>query len=702
MNLRRVFSVSRIGTKITLLAVCPVLTALAVTFGTLLLLRHQLDEQISQSVQGQARSECAKIAQNVHILCASVEARNQRELAHGLGVAHDFVAQAGGLRLANETVTWRAVNQFSQQAQSVTLPKMLLADRWLGQISTTHESVPVVDEVRRLTGHFCTIFQRMNDAGDMLRVGTSVVKTDGTRALGTFVPARNVDGTSNAVVQTVLRGETYRGRAFVVNDWHAAAYEPIWDAGHQRVIGMLYTGVALGVINRELQDAITSMTVGKTGYVFVLGGKGDQRGKYIVSQKGQRDGENIWDARDADGHTFVQSLVGKALRLTEAKAIDFDSYLWANPGDARPREKIVALAYYAPWDWVIGAGAYEEDFADVRAQIEDAETHLVTSLAITAGIVAFLATIAGILIAGSITRPIIAIIASLRGSSDEITVAAGQMADSSQSLAQGASEQASALEETSASLEEMRSMTERNAENASQANTLASQTRTSADTGAVDMQAMDQAMRAIKASSDDVAKIIKTIDEIAFQTNILALNAAVEAARAGEAGAGFAVVAEEVRALAQRSAAAAKETAGKIETAISTTAQGVTLSERVAKALGEIVQQVRTLDRLVTEVATASKDQSQGVAQINRAVTQVDQVVQTNAASAEEGAAAATELNAQANALRAAVQALQELVGGADSPSGAPADEFPSAPPPVDRSATAPRRAAPPRSPALT
>ncbi len=699
MNLRRVFSVSRIGTKITLLAICPVLTALAVTFGTLLLLRHQLDEQISQSVQGQARSECAKIAQNVQILCASVEARNQRELAHGLGVAHDFVAQAGGLRLANETVTWRAVNQFSQEAQSVTLPKMLLADRWLGQISTTHESVPVVDEVRRLTGHFCTIFQRMNDAGDMLRVGTSVVKTDGTRALGTFVPARNLDGTSNAVVQTVLRGETYRGRAFVVNDWHAAAYEPIWDAGHQRVIGMLYTGVALGVINRELQDAITSMTVGKTGYVFVLGGKGDQRGKYIVSQKGQRDGENIWDARDADGHTFVQSLVGKALRLTEAKAIDFDSYLWANPGDARPREKIVALAYYAPWDWVIGAGAYEEDFADVRAQIEDAETHLVTSLAITAGIVAFLATIAGILIAGSITRPIIAIIASLRGSSDEITVAAGQMADSSQSLAQGASEQASALEETSASLEEMRSMTERNAENASQANTLASQTRTSADTGAVDMQAMDQAMRAIKASSDDVAKIIKTIDEIAFQTNILALNAAVEAARAGEAGAGFAVVAEEVRALAQRSAAAAKETAGKIETAISTTAQGVTLSERVAKALSEIVQQVRTLDRLVTEVATASKDQSQGVAQINRAVTQVDQVVQTNAASAEEGAAAATELNAQANALRAAVQALQELVGGADSPSGAPADELRSAPPPADRIASTPRRASPPLAP---
>ncbi|HLP25547.1 MAG TPA: Cache 3/Cache 2 fusion domain-containing protein, partial [Acidobacteriota bacterium] len=536
--------------------------------------------------------------------------------------------------------------------------------------------------VRRLTGHFCTIFQRMNDAGDMLRVGTSVVKTDGSRALGTFVPARNPDGAPNAVVQTVLRGETYRGRAFVVNDWHAAAYEPIWDADHKRVIGMLYTGVALGVINRELHDAITSMTVGKTGYVFVLGGKGDQRGNYIVSHKARRDGENIWETRDADGRTFIQTLIAQALRLTEPAAVDFTTYRWINPGEPQPREKIVALSYFAPWDWVIGAGAYEEDFSEVRAQIEQAETRLVTSLAISAGIVAFLATIAGIVIAGSITRPIVRIIASLRGSSDEITVAAGQMADSSQSLAQGASEQAAALEETSASLEEMRTMTERNAENASSANSLANKTRQSADSGAVDMQAMDQAMRAIKASSDDIAKIIKTIDEIAFQTNILALNAAVEAARAGEAGAGFAVVAEEVRALAQRSAAAAKETASKIETAISTTAQGVALSERVAKVLGEIVQQVRALDRLVTEVATASKDQSQGVAQINRAVTQVDQVVQSNAANAEEGAAAAEELNAQANALRNAVQALQELVGGAANPAD-PASDAPAPTPPA-------------------
>jgi methyl-accepting chemotaxis protein len=230
-------------------------------------------------------------------------------------------------------------------------------------------------------------------------------------------------------------------------------------------------------------------------------------------------------------------------------------------------------------------------------------------------------------------------------------------------LAQGASEQAASLEETSSSLEEMAGMTNRNAENATKANELARQARQAADTGAGDMQAMSAAMNDIKVSSDDIAKIIKTIDEIAFQTNILALNAAVEAARAGEAGMGFAVVAEEVRALAQRSAQAARETADKIEGAITKTAQGVQITEKVAKSLSEIVDKARQVDQLVAEVSTASREQSQGVQQITTAVSQMDKIVQSNAAGAEESASAAEELNAQSYALQEAVGELLALVG---------------------------------------
>lgn len=251
---------------------------------------------------------------------------------------------------------------------------------------------------------------------------------------------------------------------------------------------------------------------------------------------------------------------------------------------------------------------------------------------------------------------------ALLDSSNQVASAAGQVSSASQTLAQGSGEQAASIEETSASLEEMSSMTKRNSDNAQKANELAKQARTVAERGSNDMQDMSTAMQSIKASSDDIAKIIKTIDEIAFQTNILALNAAVEAARAGEAGMGFAVVADEVRNLAQRSAQAAKETAAKIEGAIGNSAHGVQISGKVADVLNEIVSKIRQVDELVAEVSGASREQTQGITQINGAVGQMDQVTQSNAASAEESAAAAQELNAQAMAMKQAVGELSALV----------------------------------------
>jgi len=246
----------------------------------------------------------------------------------------------------------------------------------------------------------------------------------------------------------------------------------------------------------------------------------------------------------------------------------------------------------------------------------------------------------------------------------QVASASSQVSASSQALAEGASEQAASLEETSSSLEEMSSMTKRNADNSTKANEMANQARSAAEAGAADMKAMSAAMEAIKVSSDDIAKIIKTIDEIAFQTNILALNAAVEAARAGEAGMGFAVVADEVRSLAQRAAQAAKETSAKIEGAISKTGQGVEISAKVATTLETIVTHVHRVNDLISEVAAASREQNQGISQVNTAVVQMDKVTQSNAASAEETASAAEELNSQAESMKSTVNDLLALVGG--------------------------------------
>ena len=278
----------------------------------------------------------------------------------------------------------------------------------------------------------------------------------------------------------------------------------------------------------------------------------------------------------------------------------------------------------------------------------------------------------------SITGPIRTVADTLTSGAEQTAAAASQVSSASQTLAAGASQQAASLEETSSSLEEMSSMTKRNAENSQKANDLAREANQTAAAGAADMQAMAAAMNDIKASSDDIAKIIKTIDEIAFQTNILALNAAVEAARAGEAGMGFAVVAEEVRNLAQRSAVASRETAAKIEGAIAKTALGVQLSEKVTATLKEIVAKAGQVDRLAAEVATASKEQMQGIAQVNTAITEIDKVTQSNAANAEESASAAEEMSAQTTALKEAVAELLAMVNGAQTAGFAAADRLPS------------------------
>lgn len=284
--------------------------------------------------------------------------------------------------------------------------------------------------------------------------------------------------------------------------------------------------------------------------------------------------------------------------------------------------------------------------------------------AIFSGVSVLVAIVIGWTIIRGTNKVLTSVATALNVGANQVASAAHQVSSSSQTLAEGASEQASSLEETSSSLEEMSSMTKRNAESAKQANDLGKQARDAADKGAVDMKTMGSAMEAIKVSSDDIAKIIKTIDEIAFQTNILALNAAVEAARAGEAGMGFAVVADEVRNLAQRCAQAAKETSGKIEGAIAKTGQGVEISSKVAQTLNEIVTKVRQVDELVTEVANASREQTDGIGQVNSAVGQMDQVTQNTAATAEESAAAAEELSAQAEIMTRSVAELLQLVGG--------------------------------------
>jgi methyl-accepting chemotaxis protein len=292
-------------------------------------------------------------------------------------------------------------------------------------------------------------------------------------------------------------------------------------------------------------------------------------------------------------------------------------------------------------------------------------------IGISLALVLLLASLLAWLIIRSTNRALSNITLNLDQGALQTASAARQVSTASQTLASGASQQASSVEETSTSLEEMSSMVRATAENAEKAKGLASEARSVAANGSRTMSEMTHAMAAIDDSSAEVAKIVKNIDEIAFQTNILALNAAVEAARAGEAGAGFAVVADEVRSLAQRSAAAAKETADKIDIAITNSRKGSECTAKVEESLAQIAAKVTSTDSLVAEIATAAREQAQGIEQINSAIAQLDKISQSNSASAEESASAAEELDAQAQTLKDQVTKLRQLVGG-ESPIASP------------------------------
>lgn len=304
--------------------------------------------------------------------------------------------------------------------------------------------------------------------------------------------------------------------------------------------------------------------------------------------------------------------------------------------------------------------------SDVRS---DALRTQSTIINLTVSILLLVAGVFAIFGVRGINRTLRKSISELSEGGEQVAAASTQIAATSQSLSQGASEQAASLEEISASMEEITAMAKRNSENSTEATGMMGETATQVERSNAALQEMVSSMSAIKSSSEKVAKIIKTIDEIAFQTNILALNAAVEAARAGEAGMGFAVVADEVRNLAQRSAVAAKDTASLIEEAIANSNLGAEKLEHVAVSIRAITESAGKVRNLVDEVSESSKQQTLGINQTATAVTQVSQVTQTAAASAEESAAAAEELSAQSQNIRDLVRSLRVMVDGADADS---------------------------------
>ncbi|MBU1107724.1 MAG: Cache 3/Cache 2 fusion domain-containing protein [Candidatus Riflebacteria bacterium] len=699
-----------------------------------LIISNSTNKKISGEVEKELLAGAEKqgqlIAEGVLNMVKTQDQLLRIKLNGDLIVARNTLSTEGGIGFANENVRWHSVNQFTQQGQESSLPKVMIGGTWLGQSVNPANKVPVVDKVKEMVGGTCTIFQRMNTQGDMLRVATNVIGTDGNRAIGTYIPATNPDGTPNQVISAIMRGESYTGRAQVVGHWNIAAYEQIRDETGS-IVGMLYVGIPIEMVG-ELRKAITEMKIGETGYVYVFNGIGDQKNHTVIHPLGAN--VDLSDTKDSNGNLVIQQLVETALKSKTGIPTTF-AYPWLDKGATKPRDKFAALAYYEPWDWVIGAGSYYDEFlksvqkidhsfdvagqnqlmitllvllvvcfiawnialgiarplfrgvnlleavalhGDVSSDVEQQDMQRKDEVGkMAVGIDSLIkqqreeASLASMLADGdwdhevpvrsqkdelgkalkTMVEQVNQALSGVRLAAEEVDAGAGQVSEASQSLSQGATESAASLEEISSSVTEIGSQTKANAENATQANTLATQTRQAAESGNQKMSEMMGAMTEIQDSSKQIAKIIKVIDDIAFQTNLLALNAAVEAARAGRHGKGFAVVADEVRNLASRSAKAAKETSEMIENSIGKVQNGTQIASATEKALHEIVTSSVKVADLVGEIAAASNEQAQGILEIGQGLEQIDKVTQQSTANAEETAAASEELSGQAREL---------------------------------------------------
>lgn len=352
-------------------------------------------EQISI---GLTHENLRNVVRSVHALTESHQKVAEQRTRHAIKVAQRLIEETGTPNLREPSQSRKARNQLTGEVTRINLPTLALGDTLLHPSSDPSAKVPIVDTVRSLLGVTCTIFQRMNGTGDMLRVATNVFDSNGARAIGTYVPRHGPDGRPTPVINTVMRDKTFVGPAFVVNEWYISAYHPLYDKSG-KLIGMVYVGVPQrGLV--DLRRAILNIAIGKSGYVFVL----DRHGRYVISKAAARDGEDIANRKDSLG-AGIRGLIGKAITLREGQVAQH-TYLWTNDPTRTARQKVSFLMHFRPWGWIIGAGTYLDEMMEAPQRVADIGARsgwVLLSVLLVALAVTLLTWLA---IAGDIAKPI--------------------------------------------------------------------------------------------------------------------------------------------------------------------------------------------------------------------------------------------------------------------------------------------------------
>jgi methyl-accepting chemotaxis protein-2 (aspartate sensor receptor) len=645
----------------------------------------------------------------------SLQARMNSEMQQGIQTLHNFI-ESNDKELRQRT-------QFLADSLAHSLQGTLSLDTSGSEPVLSLDGQPLngndahLQAFTRSTGAVATVFAAQGQ-GDFVRIATTLKNEKGEAVLGSRLDR------AHPAYAAIQAGQAYMGLAHLFGRQYMTHYRPLKDAAGATV-GIAFVGQDFSQLLEHFKDSIRALKVGQTGYYFVLdAADGPQRGQLVVHPA--LEGKNISESKDGDGRFFIRDMLDRKQGSI--------AYPWTNPGEDQPRDKLVVFSHYEPWNWVIATSAYVDEFVSETRR-------LILQFALMGlGAVLLLSAAWFLLIRRMIVRPLkqashmayaIAdgdltvrvhsdrqdeighLLEAMNTTSTGLTRVVGTVHEQAHSVARGRAEiaqgnqdlaartecEARALEQTAAALEELGSTVAHNADHAQSADRITREAQRVVTEGGQAVRKVVQTMQGIDASSKKIADIIGVIDGIAFQTNILALNAAVEAARAGEHGRGFAVVAEEVRALAGRSAEAAKEIKQLISHSVAEIHTGNHEAAYAGETMEQAMAEIRKVTQLISDISHASGEQNNGVAQVAEAITHIDQTTQKNAALVEEMAGAAAGLRHQSEELVRVVSVFR-LQGGS-SAAQQPLARAAGAAPVAPAASTRPAGVAAPRAPSL-
>jgi methyl-accepting chemotaxis protein len=582
------------------------------------------------------------MTEEVNNLCNLVQLQikeRQEQVNSALNVANEFFETAGKLRFdVGKPFKIEAINQLSNETKQIELLPLCIDKEVL------YNSTSLVDKVTELTRAKATIFQKIE--GGYLRISTSVVKSDGSRVVNTFIPH------SSPVIKAIEKGENFNGRAIVAGSWYLTSYKPIRIDNN--VVGMLFVGMPEKDL-KNIKEVFNQKKYLQTGYPYIV----DKEGTFVVHPT--KEGASFKDEEFFKKITELNAGSGKT------------TYLWEG------EKKVQYSKYVADIESYIVTTLYEKEMVQILSHLRWV---LIVAILISTSIVILINTIIGRSISKSVQKGVVfakkisegdltaeldinqqdeigilaqslsqmvkklrEIVAGISHGATEIAAVSQQMSLGSMDLSRGANTQAAAAEEVASSMEQMAANVQHNTDNAVQTEKISLQATQS-------MKLMEVSGKKSINSINEIANKISIINDIAFQTNILALNAAIEAARAGAHGRGFAVVAAEVRKLAERSKIAADEIA-------SISKNSMLVTEESDKLINSLTPEIGRTAKLVQEIAAASNEQSSGIDQVNSALNNLNQIIQQNAASSEELATNAEELASQAEQLKTMISFLK-------------------------------------------